>query len=74
MIGAAWGLGGADPGCADAPGVLAPLLAPAWILADHDRRELAARGYEPAPSLAWMLLLPPIVYLIARRRVGGPGY
>ena len=27
VIGAAWGLGGADPGCADAPAVLAPLLA-----------------------------------------------
>jgi arginase len=27
LIGAAWGLGGADPGCADAPAVLAPLLA-----------------------------------------------
>ena len=27
IIGAAWGLGGADPGCAEAPGVLAPLLA-----------------------------------------------
>jgi arginase len=27
VIGAAWGLGGADPGCAEAPGVLAPLLA-----------------------------------------------
>ena len=27
LIGAAWGLGGADPGCAEAPGVLAPLLA-----------------------------------------------
>jgi arginase len=26
VIGAAWGLGGADPGCADAPDVLAPLL------------------------------------------------
>jgi arginase len=26
-IGAAWGLGGADPGCAEAPAVLAPLLA-----------------------------------------------
>ena len=26
VIGAAWGLGGADPGCAEAPGVLAPLL------------------------------------------------
>ncbi len=27
IIGAAWGLGGADPGCGDAPVVLAPLLA-----------------------------------------------
>src|SRR5687767_5749916 len=27
LIGAAWGLGGADPGCAQAPGVLMPLLA-----------------------------------------------
>jgi arginase len=27
LIGAAWGLGGADPGCAAAPGVLTPLLA-----------------------------------------------
>lgn len=27
LIGAAWGLGGADPGCAEAPGVLAPLMA-----------------------------------------------
>jgi len=26
LIGAAWGLGGVDPGCADAPAVLAPLL------------------------------------------------
>ena len=26
VIGAAWGLGGADPGCADAPDVLAPLV------------------------------------------------
>jgi arginase len=27
LIGAAWGLGGADPGCAEAPGVLTPMLA-----------------------------------------------
>jgi arginase len=27
VIGAAWGVGGADPGCAEAPGVLAPLVA-----------------------------------------------
>src|SRR5947207_8115965 len=28
LISAAWGLGGVDPGCADAPAVLAPLLLP----------------------------------------------
>ena len=50
------------------------LLAPAWMIADSDRKELIARGYEPAPSMAWMLLLPPIGYLIARRRVVGPTY
>lgn len=50
------------------------LLAVAFIFADHDRRELIARGYEPAPSLGWMLLLPPVAYLIARRRVVGPAY
>ncbi|MGH8670112.1 MAG: hypothetical protein ACREUN_05660, partial [Burkholderiales bacterium] len=27
IIGAAWGLGGAEPDCAEAPAVLAPLLA-----------------------------------------------
>lgn len=50
------------------------LLAPAWMIADSDRKELRARGYEPAPSMAWMLLLPPIAYLIARRRLVGPTY
>lgn len=50
------------------------LLLPSFILAEHDRKELIARGYEPAPSLAWLLLLPPIGYLIARRRVVGPSY
>ena len=34
LIGAAWGLGGADPGCAEAPRVLMPLL----------RERLAAQG------------------------------
>ena len=47
---------------------------PRGILADNDRKELIARGYEPAPSVAWMLLLPPIVYLLVRRRVVGPRY
>jgi arginase len=45
MIGAAWGLGGADPGCAEAPAVLVPLLA----------RHLAACGVS---ALAGPLLEP----------------
>jgi Protein of unknown function (DUF2510) len=49
-------------------------LVPAWVFADNDRRELVARGYEPTPSIAWMLVLPPIAYLLARRRVVGPSY
>jgi hypothetical protein len=49
-------------------------LVPAWIFADNDRRELVARGYAPAPSIAWMLVLPPFAYLLARRRVVGPSY
>lgn len=40
VIGAAWGLGGADPGCADAPAVLAPRLA----------ERLAACGVPVAPG------------------------
>ena len=40
LIGAAWGLGGADPSCADAPGVLAPLLA----------SRLAECGLRPLPG------------------------
>jgi arginase len=44
VIGAAWGLGGADPGCAEAPRVLGPLLA----------ERLAGRGVRPVlgPLLA----------------------
>ena len=57
-------------GIAVAVAVLA--LIPAWAFAANDRRELLERGYEPAPSLVWMLLLPPFAYLIARRRVVGP--
>ena len=34
LIGAAWGLGGADPACGDAPAVLAPLVA-ARLGGDH---------------------------------------
>ena len=54
--------------------VAVALLIPAWLIAEQDRRELVARGYAPAPSLAWMALVPPIAYLIARRRVVGPSY
>jgi hypothetical protein len=54
--------------------VAVALLVPAWVFADSDRRELIARGYAPAPSLGWMLVLPPVAYLIARRRVVGPSY
>ena len=46
MIGAAWGLGGADPGCAEAPAVLVPLLA----------QRLAACG---VGALAGPILEPP---------------
>ena len=45
MIGAAWGLGGADPGCAEAPAVLVPLLA----------QRLAACGL---PAIAGPILQP----------------
>jgi arginase len=45
IIGAAWGLGGAEPGCAEAPAVLAPLL----------ESRLIARG---VPALAGPMLRP----------------
>jgi len=45
IIGAAWGLGGAEPGCAEAPEVLAPLL----------RSRLAACG---VPALEGPMLRP----------------
>ena len=46
VIGAAWGLGGADPGCAEAPRALTPLLA----------QRLEACG---APALIGPILEPP---------------
>ena len=46
MIGAAWGLGGADPGCAEAPAVLVPQLA----------QRLAACGVS---ALSGPILAPP---------------
>lgn len=43
-------------------------LIPAFAFAANDRRDLVERGF-PAPKLAWVALLPPIGYLIARRRM-----
>jgi hypothetical protein len=40
----------------------------AWLFAALDVRALKARGFRP-PSILWMLLLPPLGYLIARGRV-----
>jgi arginase len=48
LIGAAWGLGGADPGCADAPAALIPLLAER--LAKCTVPSVAGPILEPAPG------------------------
>jgi hypothetical protein len=41
------------------------LLGSAWIFAAADASALRRRGYQP-PTIGWMVLLPPLVYLIAR--------
>jgi hypothetical protein len=43
------------------------MLGLAWIFAYLDQRALSERGYH-APSIWWMLLLPPLIYFIARGR------
>ena len=48
LIGAAWGLGGADPGCAQAPAALAPLLVER--LARCGARVMPGPILEPSPS------------------------
>lgn len=48
LIGAAWGLGGADPGCAQAPAVLAPLLV--QRLARCGAHAMPGPILEPSPS------------------------
>jgi arginase len=48
LIGAAWGLGGADPGCAEAPAALAPLLAER--LEGCGMAALAGPMLSPAPA------------------------
>ena len=45
------------------PGVLAL----AWLFAIQDWRALGRHLY-PRPNLAWMILLPPLVYLVVRGR------
>jgi hypothetical protein len=45
-------------------GIVAALLL-SWVFAAVDTRALADRGYH-APRLSWMLLFPPLAYLIAR--------
>ena len=48
LIGAAWGLGGADPGCAEAPAILAPLLA--QRLAERGAAAFSGPILEPSPG------------------------
>jgi len=48
LIGAAWGLGGADPGCAEAPAALAPLLA--RRLAQYGATAIPGPMLSPAPA------------------------
>lgn len=55
LIGAAWGLGGADPGCAEAPRVLTPLLVERLSACGVVLREgpvLAPAGHERRKQLA----------------------
>ena len=51
LIGAAWGLGGADPGCAEAPAVLAPLVGSGSRRAGS-RRAWARSSKRPPASVA----------------------
>ncbi|HEV3009007.1 MAG TPA: hypothetical protein VGX52_08245, partial [Burkholderiales bacterium] len=48
LIGAAWGLGGADPGCAEAPAALMPLLA--QRLAQCHVSSIVGPIFEPPPG------------------------
>ncbi|MBX3100504.1 MAG: DUF2510 domain-containing protein [Salinibacterium sp.] len=58
-------------------GSLLAAVIPLWILAELDGRSLRKRGFE-APSVLWMLLLPPVGYFIRRRvlvaRAGGRAF
>lgn len=50
-----------------AGGALLLGLVPLWVFAELDGRALRARGFE-APSVLWMLALPPLVYFAVRAR------
>lgn len=39
-----------------------------WVFAYADQKALVARGYHK-PSIAWMLIVPPIAYFVARSQV-----
>ena len=48
-------------------GALVIGVVPLWVFAELDGRALRTRGFE-APSVLWMLLLPPLVYFAVRAR------
>ena len=64
LVGVLFGFAGI-PAPLDLIVAAAILLGLSWIFATLDAHALAARGYHP-PSIWWMLLFPPLAYLIAR--------
>ena len=48
-------------------GALVVGVVPLWVFAELDGRALRTRGFE-APSVLWMILLPPLVYFAVRAR------
>lgn len=68
LVGVAQGLSGGAFGPYPLLVVFAVTTGLNWIFAYIDQRQLRERGYHPAP-IGWMLLVPPIAYLIARGRV-----
>jgi hypothetical protein len=64
LLDTALGFAGVNGGISLGAGALLALLLN-WVFAAMDARSLAQRGYHQ-PRLAWMLLLPPLAYLIAR--------
>lgn len=64
LLDIAMGLAGVNGGIPLGVGGLAALLL-TWLFGAMDANSLAQRGYH-RPRLAWMLLFPPLAYLIAR--------